>query len=211
MNFEIDHFFVLTDPGALLADRLISAGLTEGEPNTHPGQGTSNRRFFFTNSMLELLWLHDREEAMAGPGTRMNIAERVESTEACPFGLIFRPNDKARSTMPFAGWKYEPSYLDPPNFLHVGANSDRLIEPLLIFAPFIVARSNAEVAGDNGRVTGLRISSPENNLSPELSQVAGARGVRLELGKPHLLEVYCESQKPGHIDMRPDLPLVIYR
>jgi len=141
----------------------------------------------------------------------MNIAERVESTEACPFGLVFRPNDEDRSTMPFAGWKYEPNYLDPPNFLHVGANSDRLIEPLLIFAPFIMARSNAEVAGNNGRVAGLRISSPENNLSPELSQVAGAHGVSLEVGKPHLLEVYCESQKPGHIDMRPDLPLVIYR
>jgi hypothetical protein len=40
--------------------------LTEGTPNIHPGQGTANRRFFFRNAMLELLWVND-EQFVQGP------------------------------------------------------------------------------------------------------------------------------------------------
>lgn len=63
MAFELDHFFVWSDVNAPEADYLINAGLSEGPANVHPGQGTANRRFFFANGMLELLWVHDEAEA----------------------------------------------------------------------------------------------------------------------------------------------------
>ncbi len=47
MTIELDHFFILTDPGAPQAELLTEIGLVEGTPNDHPGQGTANRRFFF--------------------------------------------------------------------------------------------------------------------------------------------------------------------
>lgn len=59
-SFELDHVFIWTAAGAPEADLLRDFGLTEGPPNVHPGQGTANRRFFFHNAMLELLWVHDR-------------------------------------------------------------------------------------------------------------------------------------------------------
>jgi Rho-binding antiterminator len=59
MEFELDHLFICTTIGAPEADRLVAFGLTEGTPNVHPGQGTANRRFFFHNFMLELLWVHN--------------------------------------------------------------------------------------------------------------------------------------------------------
>lgn len=55
MAFELDHLFIWTDIGAYEAERLVSFGLVEGTSNKHPGQGTTNRRFFFHNAMLELL------------------------------------------------------------------------------------------------------------------------------------------------------------
>ncbi len=63
MPFELDHFFICTDVGAPAAAALMALGFVEGAPNTHPGQGTANRRFFFDNAMLELLWVHDEAEA----------------------------------------------------------------------------------------------------------------------------------------------------
>jgi hypothetical protein len=63
MALELDHLFIWTDIGAYEAERLVSFGLVEGTPNMHPGQGTTNRRFFFHNAMLELLWVHDPAEA----------------------------------------------------------------------------------------------------------------------------------------------------
>lgn len=51
----IDHVFICTSRGATAAELLKRAGLREGTPNVHPGQGTTCRRFFFSNFMLELL------------------------------------------------------------------------------------------------------------------------------------------------------------
>lgn len=55
MGFEFDHLFICTDVGAGDADQLVSLGLTEGTRNTHPGQGTANRRFFFQAVIVFLL------------------------------------------------------------------------------------------------------------------------------------------------------------
>ena len=52
-EFEIDHLFIWTDLGGKEADRLVTFGLTEGAPNTHSGQGTACRRFFFRNAYLD--------------------------------------------------------------------------------------------------------------------------------------------------------------
>ncbi len=59
----LDHVFVCTAVAAPEADRLVAFGLTEGTASSHPGQGTANRRFFFRNAVLELLWVHDEHEA----------------------------------------------------------------------------------------------------------------------------------------------------
>jgi hypothetical protein len=48
---ELDHAFIACRPGAPEADALLRQGFVEGSPNTHPGQGTANRRFFFDNFM----------------------------------------------------------------------------------------------------------------------------------------------------------------
>ncbi|MEG3898207.1 MULTISPECIES: VOC family protein [unclassified Microcoleus] len=73
MAFEFDHLFICTDIGAGFADRLVSLGLVEGSSRTHPGQGTANRCFFFHNAMLELLWVHDPEEAKSEPIGSMSL------------------------------------------------------------------------------------------------------------------------------------------
>ena len=59
MKAELDHVFVCCSAGGPEADALRRAGLSEGSPNTHPGQGTECRRFFFSNAYLELLWVSD--------------------------------------------------------------------------------------------------------------------------------------------------------
>ena len=37
MTIELDHLFTFTGTGAPEVERLVRFGLTEGEPNTHPG------------------------------------------------------------------------------------------------------------------------------------------------------------------------------
>ena len=65
MALRLHLVFVCTSVGAPEAEDLLGAGLVEGSPNTHPSQGTANRRFFFDSVMLELLWGHNEREAQS--------------------------------------------------------------------------------------------------------------------------------------------------
>jgi len=112
VGFELDHVLIWVGPGAPEAERLIAFGLTEGTSNVHTGQGTANRRFFFQNAMLELIWVYDETAAKASPGARLGTHERWRhrQTGASPFGLCLRRRAEA-ATLPFDTWPYRPAYL----------------------------------------------------------------------------------------------------
>ncbi|NET40360.1 MAG: hypothetical protein F6K19_51925 [Cyanothece sp. SIO1E1] len=110
MAIALHHFFILTEPGAPQADLLASTGLIEGSCNDHPGQGTANRRFFFSNTALEFLYIRDVNEAKHGHAKRLRFSERVDNAKASPFGLIVAHDDTEPKNIPFPGWQYCPEY-----------------------------------------------------------------------------------------------------
>jgi len=61
-NMEIDHIFIFSKNDGKEADKLVEFGLTEGSNRIHPGQGTTNRKFYFENFFLEVLWVIDETE-----------------------------------------------------------------------------------------------------------------------------------------------------
>ena len=81
----------------------------------HPGQGTANRRFFFRNFFLELLWVDDAAQAQREPAAGTRLWERWSQRNgaASPFGLLLRPQGEAPVDLPFPTWSYRPSYLPP--------------------------------------------------------------------------------------------------
>src|SRR5262245_44866641 len=135
MAFEIDHIFICTSVGAPEAERLAAFGLTEGKPNTHPGQGTVCRRFFFENAYLELLWVHTPIEAQFEASRTTWLWERWSERAgwACPFGICVRPADPHVSELPFAMWDYRPPYLPSGTSFGIGKNSEAMAEPMLIY------------------------------------------------------------------------------
>lgn len=210
MKFELDHFFIFTEAGAPIAERLVSLGLEEGKPNTHPGQGTSNRRFFFANSMLELIWVHDALEAASGPARRCLFLERSRESNASPFGLVFRRTGGVTPDVPFPGWKYEPDYLDPPFYFHVGKNSDNILEPLCIYMPFAAPPEKATDLKPFNIVSDVHITSPSEDPSDVLQQATKADGLTLAHGAQHLMEVtFCGGREHRSCDLSPALPFLL--
>lgn len=84
MTIELDHFFIITNQGAPEADLMTALGLAEGPRNNHPGQGTANRRFFFSNAAIEFIYVRDANEAENGRGSRLRIVERAKNATASP-------------------------------------------------------------------------------------------------------------------------------
>jgi len=208
----LDHFFILTEPGAPQGELLLELGLVEGSRNDHPGQGTANRRFFFRNAMLELLYVRDAVEASSGRAKKFRFIERVDDSRYCPFGLILRAPDESTEP-PFPGWRDYPDYFGPDIYFHVGANSDILEEPLCVVMPSSIPPQTSQPRSPEPytTVTDLRIDMPVIRPSQVLRAMEEIDGISVRLGLPHCMEVVFNrrSQKSSR-DFRPDLPLIIH-
>ena len=219
MNLRVDHVFVLTEVGAPAADKLVSLGLQESFGRVHKGQGTANRRFEFSNGFLELLWVHNTQEAMTGPGALLRLAERAThlndnsaSPFASPFGIVLGPID-INSDLPFSGRSYQPEFFAPPMAFHVGKNSDLLHEPLCVCMPPSLpapAPVPTEYANPDWQLTALEIDMPTEKPSEALKHFAAIDGIHLHFGKPHKMTMKFNNSATGSIEnFFPELPLII--
>jgi len=212
MNLELHHFFILVEPKAEVAELLVELGLSEGEKNTHEGQGTSNRLFYFSNGMLEFLWIHNEDEAINGPGSGLLFAERRKELNASPFGVIFTRKNNSTLDMPFNGWKYTPDYFEPPWAFHVGENSSNIDEPLCLYMPFIEPATSASPLeeGTFKSISQVNISIPSEPISNVLGVVGNAERFSINHGNQHLMELTLDDKRSGKSqDFRPDIPLIL--
>jgi hypothetical protein len=219
MSLELDHFFICTAIGAPEAEDLVRFGLTEGTPNRHPGQGTANRRFFFANAFLELVWVHDPAEAQSAPVRRTGLWERwlKRAQDASPFGLGFRPAGKGPFQLPFETWDYRPAYLPENLAIQMATNSDEARLPLVFFIAFGRRADQAEPSCRQPfeHPCGLRVVTRLVVAGPHLDEVPAAQQssspVHFRPASEHLLEVGFDGETRGQShDFRSVLPLVFY-
>jgi len=211
MSVEFDHLFICVSQGGAEAEHLRRFGLVEGPPNVHRGQGTANRRFFFRNAMLELLWVEDAEEArneQTAPTQLWDRWSRRMDGVTSPFGVIMRPVEDG-TPPPFAAWQYKPDYLPAEMCLQIGVTG--IDEPMWVFMPFATRRDVTVPEHPSGvrEITGLRLTSP----TPPRSAAAEALALlTIESGPSHLLSIEFDHGVQGdRNDFRPHLPLIFMR
>jgi hypothetical protein len=222
MPFELDHVFVFASVGAPETDRLVSLGLTEGSGNVHHGQGTANRRFFFQNAMLELLWISDEREARSEPISPTWLWERSQShqTGASPFGICLRGADGPATAPPFETWSYRPPYL-PAGMAEIAvARAASPAEPMLFVTPFrhqpdsasFERREPIEHAIGVREITEVRVTLVGNGaLTPPLHAAEHLGIATFVQDGEHLMELSFDKALRGEsADFRPELPLVLH-
>jgi Glyoxalase-like domain len=221
MGFEFDHLFICTELGAAAADRLVAFGLTEGSSNVHPGQGTANRRFFFRNAMLELLWIANPSEAQSVSIRPTRLWERWlnRSQGACPVGICLRPAAGGSSVAAFHSWAYRPPYLPANLSIAVGSNSDILAEPMLFQTPF--GKRPDQLPPERAQplehraglqeITRVTLVGPvAQPPTPELQAVLDTHQLQLRADSTYCVELGFDGEQQGQkADFRPHLPLVL--
>jgi hypothetical protein len=210
---ELDHIIFFCGPGAPEADALLGRGLHEGPGNSHPGQGTVNRRFFFRNLYLELLWVEGYDEAQVGEARRTGLWDRWINRHngCCPIGLVFRPSAPGAPT-PFPSWSYVPKYFPAGFSIDVALDIPRN-EPLLFYLPFArpaLVEDVAPVPGGAqvGAISGVSLHLPDTgSLSPALNSVVASGALSVEPGQAFLVDIRHEGESSEIIDLRDKLPL----
>ncbi len=218
-TFELDHILILVSEGAPEADALIDFGLTEGSANTHPGQGTANRRFFFHNSMLELAYVSNPNEAKSPLTRPTGLWDhwKNRNKNASPFGIILRPATvQPPKTYPFKGWHYKPPYLPEGLSFLVGENANKPEEPLVFYftfggqpAPKKPLQPLHHLSGFQ-EITSINIEMPGlNTVSDTIQSVRKISGITFTEGTRHVMEISFDKEESGkHKDFRPHLPLI---
>jgi hypothetical protein len=200
--------------GAPEAAELIQFGLLEGSGNVHPGQGTANRRFFFENAMLELLWLADPDEARNELTRPTGLFERCSLNDptVSPFGICFRPSSEHETTAPFPTWDYKPGYL--PDSLKIEISTAHLPEPMWFFADFFKPKPSndwkepVEHPAGLERLTNVVVHFPMVGNVP--AGMDECTALQCKPAASHLLELEFDGgAKQNAHDFRPALPLVI--
>lgn len=218
MTLEIDHLFIITDPGAPEADCLAREGFTEGSPNHHTDQGTACRRFFFVNAMLEFIWIRDARESQSGAALRTGLMSRALSrfNGGSPFGICFR-SSTGSGAPPFATWRYNPTYLPKDGSPYeISVRSESVNDPFLFYRPHAErpdrypperAQPTAHACGAEA-LTRARLQCPTAS-SPELIALSGVPGFTVEQAPGHHLHLTLDNGRHGRRVRLPFLPLSI--
>ncbi len=108
---EIDHIFIFSNTQGSEADDLVRFGLTEGSNRIHKGQGTTNRKFYFENFFLEVLWVSNHNEINQSPTLETDLAYRANFmvNKSSRYGLCFVNTEQTDKLFKDAQ-KYQPNY-----------------------------------------------------------------------------------------------------
>jgi hypothetical protein len=215
MSAAVDHVFVCCSVGASAeADALARLGLREGTPNTHPGQGTACRRFFFENAYLELFWVADPREAQAAEVRPTRLYERWSKRRdgASPFAIVFRPGEEAGpAEPPFPTWSYRPSYMPAGVAIEI-ARDTPLAGPELFYLGFQRGRprkgqERVDHALPIRKLVGVTVWRPEIGDSAASRALEAAGLVAFRDAEEHRLELRFDGPGGQRVEAAPELPL----
>lgn len=140
---DIDHIFIFSANRGSEAAQLIDFGLVEGSSRAHPGQGTTNRKFYFENFFLELLWVSNENEIKSKRTGPTLLWERsVRGNQYSPFGLCLHNNEASRDLFKESD-SYNPVYFPKEKTIDIIKNEKAGSLPWTFRLPQIEAPSKS--------------------------------------------------------------------
>lgn len=134
---DIDHIFIFTDSNGQIADELVSFGFIEGSNRVHAGQGTSNRKFYFDNYFLEILWVHNKAEIKSELIKPTGLWQRAgyKRNNFSPYGFCI-VNTADTNKLFENSFTYQPEYFPKGMAIEVLKNESQPQLPWTFRLPF---------------------------------------------------------------------------
>lgn len=216
-DMELDHIFIFTPKPGNEADCLVESGLVEGPGNKHPGQGTANRRFFFKNCYLEILWVENEEELMSEQVAPSMLWQRSGTNikKASPFGLCLSNTIDTNPVFKNA-IKYNPPYFSGDMTIDVIANINAPGYPWVFRLPPEIY-SNTKPKKPKYPINDLFVSRvifafpAKNKPDPGMEFLGKERWIAFEQGPDFHLTMEFDNGKQGEkVNLMGTLPLSLH-
>lgn len=215
---KIDHIFIFSDREGAEADELLAMGFREGSSRIHAGQGTRNRKFYFQDFFLEILWVHDVQEIQSSRVRPSHLWEHAQfgTNGASPFGLCLVPSSDTELLFE-NGVPYFPAFLPegmpivffPDESPHLFPVTFQL--PPALSAPAKYSQEPVHHQGRMNRLTNVQFTVPiraqglKEKEYPSFFQ--GSRLISFVGGLEHQLSLTFDDGKQGQEIYLPDLKL----
>jgi hypothetical protein len=220
MTISLDHVFICAAINAPEAEALVAFGLVEGSSNVHPGQGTANRRFFFEDGFIELLWVANPLEVQSELTAPTRLWDRWSASvshknpQICPFGIGFSARGEVAVPPPFESWAYHPRYL-PADKSILFAKDTPLTEPELFYLSWPNPQTSSAIQPKRHkaplqRILSVSVGMPSlSNLSAAAQQATSAGLLKFHTSAVYELVIDFQASEAVTLDLRPALGLVL--
>ena len=211
---DIDHIFIFTNDNGKIADKLVQFGLTEGSSRVHFGQGTTNRKFYFDNFFLEILWVHNEEELKSDITKPTGLWQRADFNSInSPFGLCIVNTDETESLFEKA-FKYQPAYFPVGFCIDILRNEQNLNLPWTFRLPFKGQKKNETepTVHKNGlrNLTKVEFGIKNYNEKDEfINQFVGQEMIKFTFSEINNITLTFDNNKNGQIKHIEELYLKI--
>lgn len=211
---QIDHIFVFSKNKGIEADELVKFGFQEGSSRIHQGQGTTNRKFYFENFFLEILWVCNEKEIKSEPLAKTELWERskFETSGYSPFGLCLK-NTEDTDKIFRRSQVYQPAYF-LKGFSIDFISSDKKKElPWLFRLPFRDKQNQSDEPIDHKnqikKLTKAIFGLTNPKISEELVSVFQSADIDFQMSDELFLTLEFDNCKLGSEHLFKDFPLLI--
>ncbi|WP_271855907.1 hypothetical protein [Patiriisocius marinus] len=236
----VDHFNIWVKNPTKAKERLTDIGfyaVPDSLSLIHTGQGTTGKYFYFLNGYLELIFVYHQNEFDANNAlnTALDFKERVnfETNGASPFSIALQVKEYNIEKIPFEKIRYHQEWMEENESIYSAKNSKiNLKEPSIFVVYPEIEATKFETISDlknipdeyafarsfykhpNGaeKVTKISITTTGTNTQTEtITAINGIENISIQNGKEHLMELYFDNNiQDKTIDLRPELPLIVY-
>ncbi len=212
---EIDHIFIFSGGTGQEVDALIDFGFSEGSSRVHPGQGTVNRKIYFENFFLEIVWVHNESEIRGENTQKTKLWERANflSNEHSRFGLGF-VNTPDTDELFENSIKYQPDYFPKGTHFDIITNEVEFYLPWTFRLPSGIQKQRSDEPTDhqNGirkltkAIFGLNTTEPGIGFTKTIEKYSN---VRFTPNSKNTLTLEFDNRIKGKIETFDQLDLVI--
>jgi hypothetical protein len=211
---DVHHIFIFSSNQGKEVDELVDFGLTEGSNRVHPGQGTRNRKFYFENFFLEILWVSYESEIKSELTAPAKLWERANHKRNgfSPFGICL-VNSKQTDELFKNSFKYQPVYLPDNLAIDVITNEERPGLPWIFRLPTIGNLPPVEEPinhrRDIKRLTGVKFQMPFSGNLSEFIGLFNQSDIIFEHAEQYNLVLEFDYKKQEAVQKFSSIPLTI--